>query len=486
MPAGGSLDRDAVHNVSKRGCTRAIVTLVHGTWARSARWTRDDSALCSALRHAAATAGVQIELRAHVWRGSNSVRAREEAARALADRLKSDFKEAPNVLHFLVAHSHGGNIATDVARAEEVAGRLAGIVAMSTPFVSCRRSRIGVPAVVLGTSAGVVITSLFYYLSWRALFWLWNQLGFSFGGDTKFWVSLLMVSVALGGASLAIQVAGEIATGIAAIIGDLQHSVLARFDRALKHPVPMLCLRFGIDEALAALWTSRVLVKPSRVLTVLTSSIGGGGGLLYLVLWPIGITVTLFTVFLDGTFGTDLFTPVSRILMGVQAFAGSLLVISIPPTIVFLSIWAIFGYFLGSLTLGDWGGVVDQLLADFRITATPDGAAATSRVYSPWVLRRGLRHSLVYTDSRALANISEWIVARMSEFSETAEPTLGSNGSKANERRACDEAGRLPKEFSGQGAGIREALEIAQAALDGLDPPVQEGWTARQTHSDES
>jgi hypothetical protein len=40
--------------------------------------------------------------------------------------------------------------------------------------------------------------------------------------------------------------------------------------------------------------------------------------------------------------------------------------------------WTIWGYIMGSLTLGYWGGIVSQLLVDFRITAMPEGAAATA------------------------------------------------------------------------------------------------------------
>jgi hypothetical protein len=219
--------------------------------------------------------------------------------------------------------------------------------------------------------------------------------------------------------ALPFEIVGDISPEVWSLISDFQASVLDRFDHSLKHPVPMLCLRFGMDEALVALCTSRVLVKPARVLTFLTAWMAAGGGLVWLALWPIGLWAGVLTGFLDFVLGSHLKSLLGPIFVVPQVFAGILMSLSILPMIVFLIVWAILGYLMGSLTIGHWGGFVAQLLADFRITAVPEGAAATSRVHSPWVLRRGLRHSLVYTDPHALAEISEWVVARMIENGRT-------------------------------------------------------------------
>ena len=51
---------------------KAIVTLVHGTWAPAAQWTSPDSPLCSSLRRAAAQMNYQIEFHTHTWSGAEA------------------------------------------------------------------------------------------------------------------------------------------------------------------------------------------------------------------------------------------------------------------------------------------------------------------------------------------------------------------------------------------------------------------------------
>jgi hypothetical protein len=75
-----------------------------------------------------------------------------------------------------------------------------------------------------------------------------------------------------------------------------------------------------------------------------------------------------------------------------------------------------------AMTLGGWGNIFDQLLADFRITATPEGANATSKVYSPFRWRRTLLHSLTYGDRNAIAEISHWIASRMDKDTKIGSP----------------------------------------------------------------
>jgi hypothetical protein len=412
---------DMLPSTSRSDTASAIVTLLHGTFARSAAWTSPDSALCSSVRNAAAKAGVQVELRNHLWTGSNSVRAREEAARTLVERLKCDLKDAPQVAHFLIAHSHGGNIAIDVARAPDVAGRLRGIVTLSTPFVSCRRSGVRIAAAVLGALLSIVFVVFGSVLALMAQFWGWEWLtGYSLVPSNKLELSVFVLLFGLISSVYSLKIAREASSEIWNIVSDFQDSVLARFDRSLTDPVPMLCVRLGIDEALAALWTARVLVKPARMLTVLTSWMAAAGGLVYLALWPTAVCAMLIFGVLDRVYGSHLFTSVGPSLHKIQISFGLLCLVSIPLALLFLSLWAVFGYLMGSLTLGHWGGLFAQLLADFRITAVPEGAAATSKVYPPWALRLGLRHSLVYADRRALADISEWMVARLAENRERA------------------------------------------------------------------
>jgi hypothetical protein len=114
----------------------AVVTLVPGTWAGKAAWIRADSGLSRALT-AAGCRVVPFE-----WSHSNCYRARMRAARRLAEQLQGQSRENPGVRQWVVAHSHGGNIAMHAVRYLRDSGADAprvSTVTLATPFLHARR-----------------------------------------------------------------------------------------------------------------------------------------------------------------------------------------------------------------------------------------------------------------------------------------------------------------------------------------------------------
>jgi hypothetical protein len=67
-----------------------------------------------------------------------------------------------------------------------------------------------------------------------------------------------------------------------------------------------------------------------------------------------------------------------------------------------------------ALTLGHWGGIISQLLLDFRITGGPVGQNAVTKIYSPGRWWQVGRHSLSYQDREALVDISQWLASVVS------------------------------------------------------------------------
>lgn len=123
------------------------IVLVHGTWGRGfdpdtvapppvPRWFEPESEFCRTLKGRLAGrlgSAVVVEF---LWSGANSIREREEAAAELAAFLDRSIVQAPQALHFILAHSHGGNVAIDaLAKMEQSAGRIH-IVTLATPFLS--------------------------------------------------------------------------------------------------------------------------------------------------------------------------------------------------------------------------------------------------------------------------------------------------------------------------------------------------------------
>lgn len=107
-----------------------------GTWAGKAKWTKAGSH----LRRALETAGCRVE--AFEWSHSNCHRARTRAAIRLADELETRIKEYPGAQQWIVAHSHGGNIALHaVRRLRESCHDASQVstVTLATPFIHARQ-----------------------------------------------------------------------------------------------------------------------------------------------------------------------------------------------------------------------------------------------------------------------------------------------------------------------------------------------------------
>jgi pimeloyl-ACP methyl ester carboxylesterase len=118
-----------------------IVTIVHGTWARKASWTDESSSLCRGLRDAFPPSSVVFK--PFHWSGRNSFSARKKATNGLVTHMKQLIQTWPNARHYIIAHSHGGNIALHALRDNEVNRKVTGIVCLATPFLHARPRDLG-------------------------------------------------------------------------------------------------------------------------------------------------------------------------------------------------------------------------------------------------------------------------------------------------------------------------------------------------------
>jgi pimeloyl-ACP methyl ester carboxylesterase len=114
--------------------TKYVVTLVHGTFAPAAAWCEPTSKLSVALTE---KLGPGCVAKAFRWSGKNLHSARLEAGRSLAAFLAGITEEYPNARHFVVAHSHGGNVALYALRDARLQQKIRGVVCMATPFLRC-------------------------------------------------------------------------------------------------------------------------------------------------------------------------------------------------------------------------------------------------------------------------------------------------------------------------------------------------------------
>jgi hypothetical protein len=161
------------------------ITLVHGTFASNAAWTRPGSALREHLEKSLPGHVVYHRFR---WSGLPSHLARDRAAQRLRARLLKCVHHDKTAHHCVIAHSHGGNILCYALRdAPELVERLDCTVTLSTPFLLVRSRNLSVFGAVsaMGSLIVAIIAVFLLGISWA--------LGPSTPGE--FWDLLREVSV---------------------------------------------------------------------------------------------------------------------------------------------------------------------------------------------------------------------------------------------------------------------------------------------------
>ena len=115
-----------------------VLTLVHGTWADTSGWVSPGSALRRHLEERLPG----VVFREFPWSGANTHEARLEAGARLGRFIREGQALHPAARHFIVAHSHGGNVALYAMRDPAARDAVDGIVTLATPFFFTRRRRV--------------------------------------------------------------------------------------------------------------------------------------------------------------------------------------------------------------------------------------------------------------------------------------------------------------------------------------------------------
>jgi hypothetical protein len=421
-----------------------VVTLVHGTvlqvarllWRGRVQWLEEGSAVWSALQEALPNA---VEIHPFYWSGANTLRARQRAAMRLRAHLLAEFHRVPNGRHYIIAHSHGGNVALLALRDPEIARGVAGLACFSTPFLHGRARPLG--------AAGPIVIGLTLFLAWAM------AVGFSgimdllepWPGWVLLWVPTLFLL--------------EIVRELWRLAATATREGL-QFDE-LTHPIRLLIVRSAGDEASAVLsamqfisWVATRAWGPALVigrrLAELSESVpkqslrtsetvvyAHGAALVFLfaVLGMIlasefapqpyavvGVVLCAMTCLAMIGFLILLFQDRSRLSPWVAFRAGVLGVVTfscvslfLTPTLLVAAIVAMpFAPELALVAIayevtveatppGTWP--VHQLPFLERVAALPPGA----RVEHPrWL---SLMHSASYEDPRALKLLSAWVTS---------------------------------------------------------------------------
>jgi hypothetical protein len=162
-----------------------VIFLVHGTFAPNAPWLGEHSLLRTVVqRHFPSQT---TKFNPFTWSGKNTHSARLQAAADLRAGLLESLRANSNARHFLICHSHGGNVALYAMHDLAEASRISGIVCMGTPFITCKPCSIDPTVWALCALLGIALLLLVFFL-----------LGIRFGdGSLATSIIIAVVSVVL-------------------------------------------------------------------------------------------------------------------------------------------------------------------------------------------------------------------------------------------------------------------------------------------------
>ena len=384
----------------RRETIRFKVTLVHGTFGRAARWTQP----CSTFRLGIDKQDILFDV--FDWSGGPWPLARKRAAQRLRQQLLQASKEPPFVPHFIIAHSHGGNIAFSALDDPAVAEYVRGVGCLATPFLRVRRRPHG------DLLAAFAFFALLIGPTWLTLYL------FSKGIDLSLPVHLAIVVLPL---LLWLGIWKQSGHVLARFQSHMQVKAVAR--------TGVLIVRAVGDEASALLaaihfagWFSTwlwqfVLTVPYIVLKTLSRLPRGFWVSLVVVYLVTGAVLSWLldtATILSGKIPDHLMTPITVFMvvpaialvagLGILALGVPVLALTIVLAMLLLPISPVLAPF--------------ALFLDFSVESTPIGN---------WTLHllrcepkesgglEGLRHSAIYDDPEVHELVRSWIDARLSK-----------------------------------------------------------------------
>lgn len=142
-----------------------IITLVHGTFARETSWVQPDSALRTHLEN---NCSRTPEFRLFRWDGKNDYGSRLDAANDLSKHLDCIATEYPGTEQWIIAHSHGGNIALLAMQKNLQRQNIAGIICLATPFFHLvpRKGLLAIPQILRLIAHFVAVSFTLFITAW--------------------------------------------------------------------------------------------------------------------------------------------------------------------------------------------------------------------------------------------------------------------------------------------------------------------------------
>lgn len=403
-----------------------IVTLVHGTFARKAEWCQPNSPLRKELETAFGPACTSV----FEWSGSNSHFARLVAATKLEQHLRDSLAQHPSANHFIVAHSHGGNVSAYALRDEELQKKIRGLICIATPFIRCTERDLNL---VLGHSyvftlfpvsiiAAILLAPLLAFTYWALalLFGSWDQVPEIAMDGVMILFFVLAVAFLTYGAGFVTDKWFE--PRVTQPFYVKQQSIASHLEPPFLGSTPVLSVTAAMDEAGAWLWTLRQLSTIPYYLWRPVMMVA----FIAFIVSEIGLGLVIFLSVLPSTLQElpSLVIPGLGLTYIAGQFAGIVFSTTIPSFLflIITAVWSLLMYvtpkIIRSSSLG-FGGekFIDNLLVDIRTHNEPFAASVEKlrhkvtrfRIVEGRSLPFRLRHSALYSDERGIERMVAWL-----------------------------------------------------------------------------
>jgi len=172
------------HTIRGKVGLSILAITVHGTWGRgilrkrsiseidNLSWYDPKSVFCEGLVKSALRENLTFDIRPFAWSGKNSVLARDEAAKKLAEFIESSFDRDAHSEVVVIGHSHGGSVALCCLKYIAADFPLQ-IVTLATPFLNIRPIDTKIPynlfAFLFGFSFAIGASQFFSYFKGSVL-----------------------------------------------------------------------------------------------------------------------------------------------------------------------------------------------------------------------------------------------------------------------------------------------------------------------------
>jgi hypothetical protein len=400
---------------------RVVIVLVHGTFARDAKWTHPTSELYRHLRSV-----TNPEFVVFNWSGRNTNRARLKAGKELSALLRSLLKENPGRPVSVVAHSHGGNVALYAVK--EIDSPNLAVITIATPFISETprqlEAQLDISCIGIDLLIGIALSAIWFILM-GLLFDIWIfdlddvlDFGLSRPASIIVGVPIAFATVAIwiwyffapsgkecgrGSALLRTMVMGDFAR----LIQKKQQYVGELLGARVPANVSLLCLYTDGDEALTALrlvdFLGEISFALQRVLQLFV----------YVEIIVFAIMAIMFKLHVDRFFS---------IHFRIELLVATAILALIPVLFLFSPILLLI--LAAVRRIGYWDDLaMNYLHTRLWISPRPmthSGGPQTARCYQKCSMMSGqpslklfrsLRHSALLESPEALDHMTSWLAS---------------------------------------------------------------------------